>query len=419
MPLAAFNYTKRQIIVYKYMKKIIGISLMAAGVVLMASLGGCSKGFADFDGRYDAPGMAEAVDGVGGIFDGGEGGQGGHSSGIVTAGEWNDIANWGFWANLLNNQDWAGYGTYWKFYPRNYVYVELKDQFDAPVCGMTVKLQKNGQDVWNAMSDNTGHAALWANMTDDTFRVEPEEYTLTINGTQYKDLQFTTPNSSEVVVNKHTVAPMKVLDAIDVAFIVDATGSMADEIDFLKEDLKDIIKLVGQQCTAKVRTGTVFYRDKGDEYVTKYSQFTSNVSDTAIFIDKQEASGGDDIPEAVDLALIESLTSLDWDTHVRSRVAFLVLDAPPHEKETNIASCQKSIAEFAKRGIKLIPVSGSGISKGTEYLFRCFAMGTNGTYVFLTNHSGVGNDHIEATVGEYQVEKLRDLIARLIIAYAK
>jgi len=46
-------------------------------------------------------------------------------------------------------------------------------------------------------------------------------------------------------------------------------------------------------------------------------------------------------------------------------------------------------------------------------------MGTNGTYVFITNHSGVGNEHIEATVGEYQVEKLKDLIARLIIAYAK
>ena len=46
-------------------------------------------------------------------------------------------------------------------------------------------------------------------------------------------------------------------------------------------------------------------------------------------------------------------------------------------------------------------------------------MATNGTYVFITNDSGIGNEHIEATVGEYQVEKLRDLIARLIIAYAR
>ncbi len=33
--------------------------------------------------------------------------------------------------------------------------------------------------------------------------------------------------------------------------------------------------------------------------------------------------------------------------------------------------------------------------------------------------SGVGGEHIAASVGEYQVEKLRDLIARLIIAYAR
>ena len=70
-------------------------------------------------------------------------------------------------------------------------------------------------------------------------------------------------------------------------------------------------------------------------------------------------------------------------------------------------------------GIKIVPVSASGINKGTEYLLRSFAMATNGTYVFITNDSGVGNEHIEATVGEYQVEKLRDLIARLIVAYAK
>ncbi len=45
-------------------------------------------------------------------------------------------------------------------------------------------------------------------------------------------------------------------------------------------------------------------------------------------------------------------------------------------------------------------------------------MATGGTYVFLTNDSAVGGEHIAASVGEYQVEKLRDLIARLIIAYA-
>ena len=412
------------------MKKIIEITLLAASVVLMASLSGCSKGFADYDvregyisGAPDA--AADVVGGEGGIFDGGEGGgegestQPSHGSGIVTAGEWNDIANWNFWGKLLNNQDWAKYATYWMFYPRNFVYVELTDASEAPVCGMKVKLQKNGQDVWEAISDNTGHAALWANMTDDTFKVDAESYTLQINGKTYNDLQFTTPTSDELALNKFTLASTTVLDAIDVAFIVDATGSMTDEIEFLKDDLMEIIDFVGKQCTAKVRTGTVFYRDEDDKYVTKYSQFTDKVSDTVEYIGSQEADGGGDWPEAVHKALSVGLQSLSWDTKAKSRVAFLVLDAPPHHEEDIIASCQKSIAKYAGTGIKIVPVAASGIDKGTEYLLRSFAMATNGTYVFITNDSGVGNSHIEATVGKYDVEKLKDLIARLIIAYAK
>ncbi len=62
--------------------------------------------------------------------------------------------------------------------------------------------------------------------------------------------------------------------------------------------------------------------------------------------------------------------------------------------------------------------AGSGIVKSCEYLLRSFSLATGGTYVFLTNDSGAGGEHIAASVGEYQVEKLWDLIARLIIAYA-
>jgi len=46
------------------------------------------------------------------------------------------------------------------------------------------------------------------------------------------------------------------------------------------------------------------------------------------------------------------------------------------------------------------------------------ALLTNGTYVFLTDHSGVGNPHIEPTTDEYEVELLNDLIRRLIVHYS-
>lgn len=407
------------------MKKIIGIPLLTVGIVLTLSLAGCSKA-ADFrspeyDGLYtDAMPSAESIDGGSWSGDiGGEGGNGNYSSGVVTAGEWNDIANWGFWSKLLNNQDWDGYASNWQFYPRNYVCIELTDETDLPVCGAKAVLELDGKTVWQAVSDNTGRAVLWATMWDNSFKLNPEGYTLTVAGKKCEDFEFTTPNKSEVVVNHYKVAPVKTHNTIDVAFIVDATGSMSDEIGFLKMDLQSIIDLVGSQCSAKVRTGTVFYRDEGDEYITRESQFTENLKETISFIGKQDADGGGDWPEAVHTALATGLQKLQWNSQARSRVAFLILDAPPHKEDQIIASCQKSIAQYAELGIKIVPVSASGIDKGTEYLLRSFAMATNGTYVFITNDSGVGNEHIEATVGEYQVEKLRDLIARLIVAYAK
>ena len=73
------------------------------------------------------------------------------------------------------------------------------------------------------------------------------------------------------------------------------------------------------------------------------------------------------------------------------------------------------IREAAEKGIKVIPVASSGVNKSTEFLLKFFAMGTNSTYTFLTNHSGIGGHHIAPEAGSYNVETLNDLQVRLII----
>jgi methylmalonyl-CoA mutase N-terminal domain/subunit len=47
------------------------------------------------------------------------------------------------------------------------------------------------------------------------------------------------------------------------------------------------------------------------------------------------------------------------------------------------------------------------------------AIATGGTYVFLTDHSGVGNSHIEPTIGSYQVEHLNDLLVQIASRYIR
>ena len=66
-------------------------------------------------------------------------------------------------------------------------------------------------------------------------------------------------------------------------------------------------------------------------------------------------------------------------------------------------------------GVRILTVASSGISKKTEYFFRCQSLITNGVYVHLTNDSGIGGDHIEATTEEKEeVELLNDCLVRLI-----
>ena len=42
---------------------------------------------------------------------------------------------------------------------------------------------------------------------------------------------------------------------------------------------------------------------------------------------------------------------------------------------------------------------------------------TGGTYTFLTDDSGVGNSHLEPTVGDYEVEYLNDCNIRITSEY--
>jgi hypothetical protein len=220
-------------------------------------------------------------------------------------------------------------------------------------------------------------------------------------------------------INYFTTARSWSFARTEIALLVEATGSMGDELNFLKEDLRSVIQRIkAANTTLDVATATVFYRDTGDDYVTRHSGFTSDVSSTVDFIRQQAASGGD-FPEAVHAALRVAVDELQWSAQARTRIAFLLLDAPPHEDRQVMEEYRELVKSAAAKGIRIVPVTASGIDKATEFLMRQTAIATNGTYVFITNDSGIGNDHLEATVGDYEVEFLNDLLVRLVGEYTE
>lgn len=382
------------------MKKLYFLSFIAALL-----LSACAR---PDDGMLDDYSMhsKENKDGQGGIQPQG---------GLVTAGEWNDLDNWAFYQKTLMKEPFKGFPDDWQMYTNHRIAVALTAK-NKPAANATVTLFRNDTPIWTAKTDNLGRAELWVG----AFQKEKELNT-TLLRLKVNEQWVSTAAISETQVNR--IALDETLPSptnlVQIAFMVDATGSMGDELEFLKMDLKKVIAEVQKTNTQlKISTATVFYRDEGDDYVVKHSPFTEDINQTTEFISQQRADGGGDFPEAVDKALVQ-LNQLQWQPEARTRIAFLVLDAPPHNKPAVISSIQYSVKTAAASGIKLIPVVASGIDKTTEFLMRFIAMYTNGTYVFITDHSGIGNKHLEPSVGEYQVEKLSDLMVRLIKKYSE
>ena len=335
-------------------------------------------------------------------------------AGQITAGEWSDLENWDFWLNL-GQQDTTQIQSDWDYNLNGRISVKLKDHDGYGINDLPISLlDKNNKTVLRVRTDHIGTAEFFPALAGsfasiENYKIKVGEYTFA-NLKEYKD------GINELSIERPETGYFE--NKIDIAFVVDATGSMGDELEYLKVELVDVIDSVKETSgNAILNIGSVFYRDEGDDYVTKVSPFSTDASKTVSFIKDQSAAGGGDFPEAVHSALDKAINNLQWSSLATSRVIFLLLDAPPHEDAQIIAQIHSLVLKAAEKGIKIVPITASGIDKSTEFLMRYFAIATNGTYVFITGHSGIGGEHIEPTIGEYQVEFLNHLMVRLINEY--
>lgn len=332
--------------------------------------------------------------------------------GQITAGEWNDLAHWDFWNSLMKEDIYGNMPGIWSFNLGGRIQVKATDNRGGIAADVPVRLLSGDHHIlWESRTDNKGEVNLFPLMNEQQTR--KDDLKIQAGDDQPKKI------SLQQQVNRLTIPgynrPEAVLDA---AFVVDATGSMSDEMDYLKAELTDVIgKVADHNSGLTIHTAAVFYRDEDDAYLTRKSDFTNDISETVQFIRKQDADGGGDFPEAVHTALDVALNELEWSSVARARILFLVLDAPPHQNQDVITKVNKLVALASRKGVRIVPVVSSGIDKETEFLMRYMAIATGGTYVFLTDDSGIGNSHLQPTVGRYDVEYLNDLMVRLIDSY--
>jgi len=201
---------------------------------------------------------------------------------------------------------------------------------------------------------------------------------------------------------------------LDLALVIDTTGSMGDELEYLKAEIDSIVARLRETFpNVDQRFALVVYRDQGDHYVSRKFDFTRSLDDLRNELSRQHAAGGGDYPEAVHVAL-QQAASLDWRPGNVARVAFLVGDAPPHDRD--MLAAFEATSGLRASGVRLYPVASSGVALKAEFVMRSAAFLTMGQYLFLTDHSGIGNPHANPHTSQYLVEHLDCLMVRMITA---
>lgn len=326
---------------------------------------------------------------------------------LLTAGEVNDFLKWEMWQDL-SEAEFKEFSGYWGIVPKERFCVQLTNKSGNAIVGEQVRLvdKKSGENIWQAVTDNTGKAELWANLFSGK---NSKDFAIRGTGFEVKKPVSFHNGINNVEVKK----PCQTSSVVEIAFVVDATGSMADELEFLKLELEDVLRnTFDQYDDLDLRAGSVFYRDLQEDYVTRHIDFNDDLLKVLNFIKLQSAGGGGDEPEAVDSALSVALRQLSWSAEARTKILFLISDASPHDEARE--SMKKLIETAAKMGVRIVPLACSGTNKSYEYLQRSMALATNGTYACLTNDSGIGGNHEEPTTDSYKVELLNSLLQRLI-----
>lgn len=295
--------------------------------------------------------------------------------------------------------------------------LEVKDARGRPVGDAEVAVQAaNGNAAW-ARTDTGGRAWLHPDSFDpsgaDTYQVAVRK-----DGRQARTLLTRGQRSAVEVMLDVPPAPPRA--RLDLVFLVDATGSMGDEIAKLKATLRTITAEVARlPSRPDICLGLVAYRDRGDAFLLRSHDLSNDVG---AFLQQAlnplQAAGGGDYAEAMNEALHETVHQISWRGSGTTRMVILLADAPPHLDYGAPHYDEDMLAALGK-GIKVFSVGASGLDRQGEFIQRQIAQYTGGQFVFLTYaqahrpDSGPGRETVH-DVRNYSVDTLDRLIVRLV-----
>jgi hypothetical protein len=296
--------------------------------------------------------------------------------------------------------------------------LEVKDGRGRPVPDAEVAVQAaSGYAMW-ARTDTGGRAWLHPDAFDPS---RSPEYQVLVRKEGRAAQALLARGRRSALEVRLAAPPAPARAKLDLVFLVDATGSMGDEIDKLRASLRAITAEVASlPSRPDICLGLVAYRDRGDAFLVRAHDFTNDVG---AFLGQAlgplQAAGGGDYPEAMNEALHETVHALSWRGTGTTRLVVLLADAPPHLDYGGPQYDEDMVAALGK-GIKVFSVGASGLDRQGEFIQRQIAQFTGGRFVFLTyadatrpGSSGPGRE-TSHDVQNYSVDTLDRLIVRLV-----
>lgn len=204
---------------------------------------------------------------------------------------------------------------------------------------------------------------------------------------------------------------------IEVAFVLDTTGSMSDLIEGAKRKIWSIAnEILETEAQADVKFALIGFRDRSDDYVTQPFDLTPDINGVYGNLLQFQASGGGDRPESVNQALNEAVTQLNWSPDPATlRLVFLVGDSPPHMDYQDDVKYPRTLELAEQRDITINTVLAGGASD-TGAIWREIARLGGGAFIEIPQSGGM-----QAYVTPYddQIDQLQRKINDTVIPYGR
>ena len=212
------------------------------------------------------------------------------------------------------------------------------------------------------------------------------------------------------------------INAVDLAFVVDTTGSMGRLIAAAQEQMISMLSELIQAADINLWLGVVEYRDHPpqDTMVYQVHGFTENLQSAQTTIKGLKANGGGDAPEAVLDGIVAACSELGWWKHSR-RLMVLVGDSPPHgvgahgDAFSQGCPCGETIASVTRLAEeKRITIHSLGLTHAVNESFSEISYLTGGQF-FSAQQANKAIEHI-ATLLKMEFAAL-DVDRRVLALY--